>query len=309
MKTFQEVKETRLSNSTIAASASPRASGSGAATPAAGSPAAMLASKPGLRMRPHRPMRALAGALIVVASVVAALAIYTRIGNRTEVLAVSRDVLAGEQIDDADLEVVSMSSDDGIPTIPASQRGAIVGQYARVRLLAGSLLAVDSVQPRPIVDPERVLMSVVVPVGLVPVGLREQSRVVLVVTPPTSGGVRPAPVLVEAVVASVPRNLGEVVGSADAGQGTVALAVEVPPRYVGVVGEAEAVSVGVLDGSAPFPGDQVAPQSAQLAGGADPSAATPSSTAAPAAETETAGNLDGPTTIPTLAPTTTGPQG
>ena len=104
-------------------------------------------------------------------------------------------------------------------------------------------------------------MSVVVPVGLVPVGLREQSRVVLVVTPPTSGGVRPAPVLVEAVVASVPRNFGEVVGSADAGQGMVALAVEVAPRYVGVVGEAEAVSVGVLDGSAPFPSDQVEPTS------------------------------------------------
>ena len=142
----------------------------------------------------------------------------------------SRDVLAGEQITDADLQVVSMSSDDDIPTVPASQRSTIVGQYARVRLLSGSLLAADSVQPRPIVDPERVLMSVVVPVGLVPVGLREQSRVVLVVTPPTSGGVRPPPVLVEAVVASVPRNLGEVVGSADAGQGMVALAVEVPPR-------------------------------------------------------------------------------
>ncbi len=113
MKTFQDTgKETRLSNSTIAATASPR-SGSGPAAPAPGSPAAVLASKPGLRMRPHRPMRALAGALIVVASVVAALALYTRIGNRTEVLAVSRDVLAGEQIDDADLEVVSMSSDDG----------------------------------------------------------------------------------------------------------------------------------------------------------------------------------------------------
>ena len=255
-------------------------------------------------MRPHRPMRALAGALVVVASVVAALAIYTRIGDRTEVLALSRDVLAGQQIDDADLEVVSMSSDDAIPTIPASQRAAIVGQYARVRLLAGSLLAADSVQPRPIVDPERVLMSVVVPVGLVPVGLREQSRVVLVVTPPTSGGVRPAPVLVEAVVASVPRDLGEVVGSADAGQGAVALAVEVPPRDVGVVGEAEAVSVGVLDGAAPFPGAQVEPAVDRNGGVDDVAATEPATSAGPPPA-----NLDGPTTIPTVVPTTTGPQG
>lgn len=308
MKTFQNTKEeTRLSNSTIAATASPR-SGSGPAAPAPGSPAAVLASKPGLRMRPHRPMRALAGALIVVASVVAALALYTRIGNRTEVLAVSRDVLAGEQIDATDLDVVSMSSDDGIPTIPASQRSAVVGQYARVRLMAGSLLTADSVQPRPIVDPERVLMSVVVPVGLVPVGLREQSRVVLVVTPPTTGGVRPAPVLVEAVVASVPRNLGEVVGSADAGQGAIALAVEVPPPFVGVVGEAEAVSVGVLDGSAPFPGTQVEPSESR-ADGVQQQADSAASTPAAAAEAAPATNLDGPTTIPQVAPTTTGPQG
>jgi hypothetical protein len=280
MNTLQDAKETRLS-------------------PAPGSPAAELASKPGLRMRPHRPMRALAGALVVVTSVVAALAIYARIGDRAEVLAVSRDVLAGEQIAAGDLEVVSLSSDDRIPTVPASQRSAIVGQYARVRILAGSLLAADSVQSRPIVDPDRVLMSVVVPVGLVPVGLREQSRVVLVVTPPTSGGVRPAPVLVDAVVAAVPRNLGEVVGSADAGQGSIALAVEVPPSYVGVVGEADAVSVGVLDGSAAFPSDQI-----------EPGAATQATTQATTAATvEQPANLDGPTTIPSVSPTTTGPEG
>jgi hypothetical protein len=306
MKTLHDAEETRMANTTIAATAKTTASARAAGTvaPAPGSPAAELASKSGLRMRPHRPMRALAGALIVVTSVVAALALYARIGDRSEVLAVSRDVLAGEQISDADLEVVSMSSDDGIPTVPASQRSAIVGQYARVRLLSGSLLAADSVQPRPIVDPERVLMSVVVPVGLVPVGLREQSRVVLVVTPPTSGGVRPRPVLVGAVVASVPRNLGEIVGAADAGQGVVAISVEVPPQYVGVVGEAEAVSVGVLDRSAPFPGDQAAPSPAPRTGGADqPAAVTASTVIGPG---EAAPNLDGPTTIPT---TTTGPPG
>ena len=219
MKTLHaDDKEANVSNAAIAAHASPR-TGTTPAAPAPGSPAAALASKPGLRMRPQRPLRALAGALVVVASVVAALALYARIGNRSEVLALSRDVLAGEQISDADLQVVSISSDGDVPTVPASQRAAFVGQYAKVRMLAGSLLGADSVQPRPIVDPERVLMSVVVPVGLVPVGLREQSRVVLVVTPPAQGGGRPAPVLVEAVVAAVPRNLGEIVGSADAGPG------------------------------------------------------------------------------------------
>ena len=100
MKTFQEAKGTRLTNPSVAPTVSPRAGRAGATGPPPGSPAAALASKPGLRMRPQRPMRALVGALVVVASVVAALAIYTRIGNRTDVLAVARDVLAGEQIGD-----------------------------------------------------------------------------------------------------------------------------------------------------------------------------------------------------------------
>jgi SAF domain len=309
MTTVHDSKETGVSNPTIAAPASPRARRSAAApAPAPGSPAAELASKPGLRMRPHRPMRALAGALVVVASVVAALALYARIGERTNVLAVSRDVLAGEQIGDSDLKVVSISSDDGIPTIPASQRSAIVGQYARVRVLSGSLLSADSVQPRPIVDPERVLMSVVVPAGLVPVGLREQSRVVLVVTPPTTGGVRPAPVLVEAVIAAVPRNLGEVVGSADAGEGSVALAVEVPPQYVGAVGEAEAVSVGVLDGAAPFPSEQVGTAPDDRGAALDAPAVNAAAATGAPADDEQQANLDGPTTIPPM-PTTTGPPG
>ena len=150
--------------------------------PRPGSPAAELATKPGLRMRPYRPVRALAGAFVVIASVVAAIALYSRIGDRTDVLAVNRTVLAGEQLTAADLEVVSISSDDHLAFVGASDRGLVVGQYARVRLAADSLLVPESLQPTALVDPGRVLMSVEVPAGQIPVGLREQSRLVLVVT-------------------------------------------------------------------------------------------------------------------------------
>lgn len=221
--------------------------------PSPGSPAAELASKPGLRVRPYRPMRALVGALVVVAAVVVALAIYTRIGNRTEVLAVTDSILAGEQITDADLQVVSISSDDSFPSIPAANRALVVGQYAKVRLAAGSLLVYDSIQPDELVNPNRVRMSVVVPVGLIPVGLREQSRLTLVVTPQQSGGNDPRPVLVEATVAAIPRNLAEIVGTDDSGRSMVALSIEIDPQWVSLVGSAAAVSVGVLDPAAPFP--------------------------------------------------------
>ncbi len=252
--------------------------GAGAAVaPTPGSPAAVLAKArgTGLRMRPHRPMRALVGAFLVVAAVVAALALYTSLGDKTEVLAVARNVLAGEQITSADLRVVAISSDDDIPTIAAERRDEIVGQYARVRLAAGALLVDESVQPRPLVDPDRVLMSVEVPAGQVPVGLREQSRIVLVVLPEATG-TSTVPVLVEATVAAVPRNLADVVSGASGSGGMVALSVEVPADLVAVVGSAGAVSVGVLDPAAPFPGATATTDPAGDAGNsaADSDAAT-----------------------------------
>jgi hypothetical protein len=202
----------------------------------------------------------LVGALVVVASVLVVLAIYTRVGDRREVLALSRTVLAGEQLADADFKVVSIASDESFLAVPASERGPMTGQYAKVRMLQGSLVVADSVQPNPLVDPARVLMSVPVPLSGVPSGLREGSRLVLIVRPSDSGAGAVAPVLVEATVATVPGNLAEMVGGDGSSSVTsaVALSVEVPAESVALVGSAESVAVGVLDPSAPFPAQPAA---------------------------------------------------
>jgi len=92
---------------------------------------AELAPRTGFRVRPQRPGRALFGVLLVVASVVVALTIYARVGDRHEVLAVTRTVLAGEQLSASDLRVVSISSDDSLPSVPSSAMDSMVGQYAR----------------------------------------------------------------------------------------------------------------------------------------------------------------------------------
>src|SRR5436190_15097103 len=118
---------------------------------------AELGAGSGLRMRPQRPIRAVFAGLLVVASVAIAVTVYSRIGDRHEVLAVTRTVLAGEQLTDTDLKEVSISSDGSFASMPASSRSLIVGQYAKVRLVSGSLLVTDSVQSRPLVDPQRVL--------------------------------------------------------------------------------------------------------------------------------------------------------
>jgi hypothetical protein len=212
-----------------------------------------LGAGSGLRMRPQRPIRAVFAGLLVVTSVAIAVTVYSRIGDRHEVLAVTRTVLAGEQLTDADLREVSISSDGSFASMPASSRGLIVGQYAKVRLVSGSLLVTDSVQSRPLVDPQRVLMSVAVPLTGVPAGLREGSRLVLIVTP--SAESNGSSTLVEATVAAVPSNLGELVGgsSSSGASSTVALSVEVPPAAATLVGSAKSLAVGVLDRQAAFP--------------------------------------------------------
>lgn len=221
-------------------------------------PTAVLPSSNGLRMRPKRPARMILALLLVVGSITVALTIYVRIGNRQEVLAATRTVLAGEQLAMSDVRVVSISTDDDIAAVAATDRGLLVGQYARVRIAEGSLVVAASTQPTPLVDPDRILMSVTVPLGGVPAGLREGSRVALIVTPDTTVSAEQQPVLVEATVAAVPRNLAELVGGDSPGSAQVALSVEVDPARAALVGSAESVAVGVLDPSAPFPVDEVA---------------------------------------------------
>lgn len=215
-----------------------------------------LPAATGLRLRPKRPARAILAVFLVVASVVAALTIYVRIGDRQEVLAATRTVLAGEQLSATDFRVVSISTDDDLAVISAQDRDLLVGQYARVRIADGSLVVAESVQPNPLVDSEKVLMSITVPAGGVPTGLREGSRLTLVVSPDPNTATDLQPVLVEAVVAAVPRNLTEAIGSGSTST-DVALSVEVPPERVALIGSADEIAIGVLDPSAPFPGEQV----------------------------------------------------
>lgn len=205
----------------------------------------MLAARSGLRMRPMRPVRALFGALLMVTAIVAALAIYARLGDRTSVLALNRIVLAGERITAADLRVVGVSSDDPIAWVASDERAAVVGQYARYRLADGALLVRDAVQPRPLVTQGKVLVGVSVPAANVPVGLREQSAVVLVIIPP--GHSLEPPQLVSATVVAVPPRLVELAGGAASPSAMVTLSVEIDPVDIVRVAAADGIGLALVD--------------------------------------------------------------
>ncbi|CAO5256620.1 SAF domain-containing protein [Frankia sp. AgKG'84/4] len=70
---------------------------------------------------------------------------FTRAQHRSAVLAVARPVDAGQTIADADLRVAQVSA-DGLITIPASQRGQVVGRVAAMDLRPGMNLTPDALR-------------------------------------------------------------------------------------------------------------------------------------------------------------------
>ena len=173
----------------------------GAASPPTSVPA-LERARPG--WRPRNPGRVAAGVLVVALSMLLALIAFRGSGHRVAVLVVARDVPAGAQITDGDLSVVNVAADAPLPTVSATERATIVGEYAKVRLLRGSLLIDGALQRGPLVDPNAAVLAIQVATGALPIGLREQSRVWLVLSPATGA----ATAVVNATVASLPVDLG-----------------------------------------------------------------------------------------------------
>jgi hypothetical protein len=197
------------------------------------------------RWKPRYPARAAIGILLMVASVLTALSIYQRVGHRRNVLVLTRNVLAGEQVKADDLRPVAVSTDAELRVVDAGLSTAMVGRFAKVRMLEGSLLIADSLQDRPLVTDGKALTTVTVPSTGVPVGLREGSRLVLTVAPASSAPGATA-VQMEAFVATNPARAAE-------GSSQVAVSVEVPLRAVGQLGVGAKVAISVVDPAAVLP--------------------------------------------------------
>ena len=76
---------------------------------------------------------------------------------------------------------IAVDADDTLRSVDADALPSIVGQYAKVRLVAGSLVVAESLQTAPLVGPGAAVLAIQVPDGALPIGLRERSRVELVV--------------------------------------------------------------------------------------------------------------------------------
>lgn len=158
------------------------------ATPArSAAPASPSAEPKGFRPGSRRRARIAGGAAIAAVAIGGNVLVYTSLDDRTEVLQVVTDVRAGEAISTDDLRVVEVDLDPTVPVVQAGQLADVAGQYARVHIASGSLLAPVLVQPTPLVEPGSAIVAIELRPTLVPDGLRERSLIELIVTSDDDG--------------------------------------------------------------------------------------------------------------------------
>jgi flagella basal body P-ring formation protein FlgA len=120
------------------------------------------------------------------------------IGHRHAVLVVIRPVSAGATITNADLGEAHLPRDAALRTVPATQRGSVVGRVAGVNLIPGTLLAAGELSTLPQVDATHAVVGLALKDGQLPSGLRPLDPVAVVQTSPaTDVGAGQATVLVD----------------------------------------------------------------------------------------------------------------
>lgn len=119
-------------------------------------------------------------------------ALVLRSGDRESVVTVVNPVPAGAQVERGDLGLVDIAV-DGIPTVPASQLPSLVGQYATVPLISGTVLSPIALSPEAIPGPGQAVVGLQLGGGQLPSDGLRSGDVLRVVRIPSGSGTDVAP--------------------------------------------------------------------------------------------------------------------
>src|SRR5437763_3984253 len=138
----------------------------------------------GLRPRrsPGRFVLALLGVAVVVLVFVT---VALRADDKQPVLAVAQPVAAGQQLTNADVVVVRVAAEAGVPVVPAASIDQVVGHTAAVPLVRGALLAPRQVGPAAWPPAGQAVLALPLKAGHAPTGLAAGASVMVLVTPTT----------------------------------------------------------------------------------------------------------------------------
>jgi hypothetical protein len=182
-------------------------------------------------------VRIAVGTVLSMVAVGVVLLVFSTADRRVAVLQVVRDLPAGTQLAAGDVRSIELSTDPSLAVVRAVDIAGVMGQFTKVRIVSGGLLAAGLLQPGALVAPGSAVVAVTIPTGELPAGLRERSRVQIVI--PVAGDDAPlAPVV------------GRVVGlpdTPDSVTGQLSVSLEVAATDAVVVANATRVRVVLLD--------------------------------------------------------------
>jgi hypothetical protein len=100
------------------------------------------------------------GVLLIVLAALGSATLFRAIGPSQEYLAVAQDVPVGAQVTSGDLRIVRMNASPGLSPVPTGQVEEVVGSYARVPLVAGTLLSMDQLTEQRVPGPGEQLVAI-----------------------------------------------------------------------------------------------------------------------------------------------------
>lgn len=218
-------------------------------------PTAPAEPDPPFRPASRRRNRIAAGVALAALAVAGNLLVYAGLDDAEPAVQVVRDVPAGSEITADMLRTVDVDVDGTVEVVPGDRLGELLGQHAKVRLVAGSLVTTAALQDGPLLADGTSVVAIRVPEGALPIGLRERAPVELVL-PDTADPARSG--------ASLP---GRVVGlptEPSSAVGTRSVSVEVAAADAPAIAAADDVRVVLVQ---PRPDPAVDPAADETAAG------------------------------------------
>jgi len=129
----------------------------------------------------RRRNRIAAGVALAALAIGGNLLVYASLDSTEPAVQAVVDVPAGEQISADMLRTVDVDVDPSVNVVAGADLSTVVGQYAKVRIVSGSLVSEQSLQAAPLVEPGHAVVAIEVNEGSLPVGLRERVPVQLVI--------------------------------------------------------------------------------------------------------------------------------
>jgi hypothetical protein len=124
-----------------------------------------------------------AGVLLVALSALGSAALFRAVGPAQEYLALADDVPVGALVTTSDLIVVRLNHPPGLSLVSAADADLVVGRYAAVPLVAGTLVSRAQLTTQPVPGPGEQLVAVPLSRNQLPGGvLRAGDPVLLVAT-------------------------------------------------------------------------------------------------------------------------------